>query len=156
MTKALDAVVNTGKEVTIDPATPRGTYVSCEQLEQALEIKRTDVTYALHLMRIKTAFHAATAAAGDRKMMKIEGGGLRVLTDPEAVEYTDTRYSTALHQAVAIHERGKATVRVDELSEEERARYDHQSSIRDRQTRAIREMTAEIAVRNALMPGGQE
>ena len=121
----------------IDPSTPRGTYISEDELVSVLGMESSSDTFHFAVMQMCSQFHAETASNNDAKMIKGERRGLRILTDEEIPDHVGQRWNQALRSAINIHKRGKQTFRPEEASEEARVKWERDNAKRDVQAQTI-------------------
>jgi hypothetical protein len=73
-------------------ALSKGDLISPEQIERCYGITRDDSRYPFRQMELAKYVEKEKRLAGDPVVVKSEGLGVRILTDAEAVEYTNRRY----------------------------------------------------------------
>lgn len=129
--KAKLALIDSDR-ITLNPSLSKGTTIPPEILEKALGCKRGTERYAWELLRIIGQFRIDSRTEGDPKIIKCDKYGLRVLTDPESVKYVKDKFDSHITKAKGIHEQGEASIKSENLSNEMRALYDRQSSVRSR------------------------
>ena len=142
MTKELTPFVGEGPRITLNVDIERGRFISPEELERILGIERTNSKYSFELMRMAQTFHYETEAAGDAKAVRGEGYGLRVMTDSEAAQYLGKRFDECIVGSLRVHERHKAVVRADHLTQDERTANDRKLEHESRVLQSMRDANA--------------
>jgi hypothetical protein len=97
----------------------KGDVIAPEVIEAAYRVSRADRNYQLATMKLKERIERDLEARGYPVTIKQEKDALRILTDPEAVEYNDAAFKASLRAIGRAHHR-LCVVDTEQLTEQER------------------------------------
>ncbi len=105
MSTAIDKIDGEGSRVIILADTPKGTYISDDELEAVTGLERGSARYHFAREAMISRFHLDTARAGAPKFCHRKGGGITVMTDEQAVDYFPRRFGGHWIAMNRAHER---------------------------------------------------
>jgi len=69
----------------------KGDYILPELIAEIYGTKKTDAKHSLSVLKLRTFIEQSSACRGEPLLTKGEKYGIRILTDSESIEYTNTR-----------------------------------------------------------------
>ena len=118
-------------------ALTKGQYIQPEECERLTGKKRHERMYSLKVQELIDGIHRERNARGMPLVAKIQGDGISILTDEEAVSYVRARFRAGIRLAGRSHERAVVAVDVTALSEESKRKHDRNVEIQGRMLTAI-------------------
>ena len=110
----------------------KGQYIQPEECERLAGIKRHERMYSLKVQELIDGIHRERNARGMPVVAKMQGDGISILTDEEAVTYVKARFRAGLRLAGRSHERAVVAVDVTALSEEAKRKHERNIEVQGR------------------------
>lgn len=83
----------------------KGSVLTATEVETALGTKRVHYLFGIAVMKLSEWIRTRLRDRGLDVVIKQEGGGLRILTDAEAVDYTEGHFNSLKRRLVVTHAR---------------------------------------------------
>lgn len=104
----------------------KGDVIPAERIEEITGIKRHEAAYSIAVMGLQSQVQHELIDRGRDVVVRCDKGALRILTDPEAAEYTAKLFTQRKRQLVRAHGYG---LRVQVANLDEQQRLSHERNI---------------------------
>ena len=101
----------------------KGSVISADEVSAAIGLPRHDRRFPLRAMRLADSITSALAGRGLRVIVRSERDALRILTDEEAVEYTERGFVESMRLAARRHVQARS-IDAANLSDTSRSKLD--------------------------------
>ena len=117
-------------------ALDKGDVIPAERIEEITGHKRQEAAYAIKLMALQSQVQTELIQRGRDVVVRCDKGALRILTDPEAVDYTAKLFQQRKRQLVRAHGYGMR-VSVGNLDDEQRLSHERNIVVQGAQLAAM-------------------
>lgn len=114
----------------------KGDVIPAERIEEITGYKRHETAYGVALMGLQSQIRNELEQRGRPVNVQCEKGSLRILTDPESVEYTANLFSQRKRQLMRAHRYG-LSVQVSNLDEQQRLSHERNIVVQGAQLAAM-------------------
>ncbi len=121
----------------------KGDVIPAEKLEEITELSRKDKDYQLAILKVKGQITKELAIREKGIVVRCDHDCLRLLTDPEAAEYTRTRFKQELRALARVHMQAMQ-VDATKLDDDQKKSHERQLEVQGKYIQAMAKAKKEI------------